>query len=335
MPTLSRRRCPTAVLTVAALLGPVVAPGLAGAQDRFELTEDGWSETPAADPASPEGQLRAARRAFASGRYDEALELAEAWTEAFPNHPSQPAARLLMGDAKAAQGDYYLSLFDYEYVIRAYPGSAEFNVALEREYEIAYLYLTGTKRKFWGFRVLPAQGEAEEILIRIQERVPSTPLAERAMLRLGDHYFAEGDMFLASEAYDLFVELYPDSADRQYATLRLIHAELARFRDTRFDPTGLLEARQRLELFEQEFPAAAEQINSRALIRRIESTLARKQLVTAQWFQTRGETVSAAYLFNRIAEDYPGTEASLLAVQELESIGPIPGVQTVVHPDPR
>ncbi len=308
------------------------------AQETFELDGDGWRLQEAPPPDSPAGQLQTIRKRLAEGKPKEALKLAEQWQEDHPNDPLLVEARLLEGDAKSAMGSYYAALFDYEYVARVYPATEQFRTALEREYEIARLFTSGMKRKFLGMRLLPAEGEGAELLIRIQERAPGSEIGERASLTLANYYFEDGRMTLASDAYDLFLLNYPSSTQREWAMLRLIQANLARFKGPAFDPTGLIEALERLKMYQAEFPAAAERIGAEALLIRINASLALKDLNTARWYDTRGEDISAAYLYRRIIEEHPETPAAQQAIARLAKL-PIPVVQKTANipiaPPPR
>lgn len=298
------------------------------AQQTFNLEDGEWVALPTPDPSSPAGQLAFLQQQLAinldndpdSKSLKQIAEDTEGWIKRYPNHTLQPQAHLLLGDTRATLQDYYNALFDYEYVIRVFPGSDEFFTALEREFEIAKLYLGGMRRKMFGFRWLSARGEAIEILIRIQERAPGTPLAEQASLMLADQYFNTGEMRLAAEAYDLYVANYPRSAQVEYAMLREIRANLARFKGPEFDPTGLLEALQLLGDYETRFPAAAEQANTRALRLRIEDSLARKDFLTARWYERRGQNVSAVWLYERVVREYPTTSAAFDAVDKLREL---------------
>jgi outer membrane assembly lipoprotein YfiO len=304
-----------AVLVCAALVLLLAAP--AAGQDRFRLTDEGWQQTATYPPDSPEGELQAIRRVLADGRSKDAEKQLDGWIARYPNHPMIVDAYLLRGDAKAARGRLYRALFDYEYVIRMFPATEQFHVALEREFEIARLFTQGVKRHFLGMRILSAKGEGAELLIRVQERAPGTPLGERAMITLADFYFAEANMPLAADAYDLFLQNYPRSEQREWAMLRLIQANLARFRGPAYDATGLLEAGQRLRDYRAEFPASAERLGTEALLVRIDESLAGKDLTTARWYEVRDRPVSAAYVYARVARDFPQTAAARVALQRL------------------
>ncbi|MEM7624578.1 MAG: outer membrane protein assembly factor BamD [Planctomycetota bacterium] len=298
-------------------------------QASYELTDEGFEAIAVPEPGTPAAELAAARKLIAQDEPKDALKLLDQWLLDHPGDPLTVEAKLLRGDANAAAGEFYLSLFDYEDVITRYPASEQFWTALEREYEIGVLYTTGFRRKFLGFRWLPAEPEGAELLIRIQERAPGSTLGEKASLALADHYFRAGEMPLATDAYDLFLVNYPQSDQRQWALLRLIQASLARFKGPEFDATGLIDAQERLRQYRDEYPAGADRIGTEALLVRIRESLARRDLASADWYDRTGEKVSAVLLYRRLIEDYPDTAAAREAIERLDRLGEPP-----VAPDP-
>lgn len=307
-------------VVVALAMGGYVGLPSAG-QETFELTGDGWAQVAAPEPGTPEAALQTIRKALAEDRGKEALELADAWIEANPGNGYMPMALLLRGDAKVALNDYWEALYDYEQVILSYPASAEYLTAIEREYGIAQVFLDGYKRKLLGLRLLPTGGEGEELMIRVQERAPGSRVGHDASLALSDYYFNQQQMTLAAEAYDLFMENYPDSDRREWALLRLIQANLARFKGPRFDGTGLIEADERLQQYALEYPASAERIGVAGLRERITESLARRDLSTADWYARRGDPVAAATMYRRLVEEFPQSRAAREAIAWLDEQG--------------
>lgn len=300
-----------------ALLGLALLASPARAEDRYQLDSNDWKKIAEADPASPEGKLQKIRRAIAEERPEDAKDLADDWIDQYPNHPMLVEAYLLRGDSRVAKGNEYRALYDYEYVIRMYPGSEQFITALEREYQIAQIYSAGRKRKFLGMRMISAGGEAEEIFIRIQERTPGSELGEKASLALADHYFKRGEMVNAAEAYDLFLINYPRSQYRERAMLRCIQSNLATFKGPKFDGTGLVEAAQRIKQYQSEFPAAADRLGAEALLVRIDESLGLKSFYNAGWYETRDRRRSAIVMYQRVIRDHPQTAAARAAMDEL------------------
>lgn len=293
-----------------------VLPGPRAAAQEFMLTdEDEWLETRAIDPASPEGRLALARRALAAGDADRAEFLATQWIERFPDNPLLAEAYIVRGDALMAREDYYEALYDYELVARRYAGSSAFVRALQREFEIAKMFARGLKRKAFGIRWADASGEAEELLIRIQERLPGSRLAEAAALELGDFYFRERKMDLATEMYAIFIENFPRSEQVSLARRRLVYAHLASFKGPEFDGSGLQEALTRLQEIKALNPAEAQKMGADALVIGIDDSLAWKRLATAQWYQRSGDPIAAELTIRRMLEDHPRSQAAPDAVR--------------------
>jgi outer membrane assembly lipoprotein YfiO len=295
--------------------------GQAWGQQRHELDGGQWVQQETHAPDSPEGQLDAIRKLIAQGEGENAKYAADDWIERHPGHPLLSEAYLIRGDANVTRNHLFKSLFDYEKVIREFPGSEQFHTAMQREFELAKLFVAGTKRRLWGMRILPATDEAEEIFIRIQERSPGSDLGEMASIALADFYFNKPQMESASEAYDLFLVNYPRSEQREWAMLRLIQANLARFKGPNFDATGLIDAGQRLKTYRLEYPASSQRIGVEGLLIRIDESLAMRDISAAQWHEKRYQPLSAIYLYRRVVQDYPQTAAALDAVRRLEEMG--------------
>lgn len=309
------------------LIAAVLSWGALGlpapAQQEFKLGEDDrWLELEAADPATPEGQLAEARRALANEEYTRAHRLANQWIERHDRHPLLAQAYLTRADAMVGLDDEYEALFDYEYIARMFPGNEVFITALERELTIAKMYAAGRYRKLWGMRILNAEAEAEELFIRVQERLPGSRLAEDAGMQLGDFYFERQRMTLAAEAYALFIENYPRSEQLPKARRRLIYAHLASFKGPEFDARGLMEARSSLRQMHHAHPIEADKIAATGLIARIDESHAQKMLNTANWYIHADNPIAAEMTIRRLTKQYPRSVAAADALRLIPDILP-------------
>lgn len=273
--------------------------------------EDLWRPTAEpAEPGTPEAQLQEAAKALVLGEADRAEALASAWIERNDLHPMLPRAYLIRADARVALDDEYEALFDYEVIARLYAGSDVFVTALQREFEIGKQYLNGRKRKLWGVRWASAVEDGEELLIRVQERLPGSRLAEQAGMELADYYFKKGDVRLAAEAYDLFIENYPDSDQISKARLRQISSNLAAYKGPRYDPSGLDEAKLKLREIQMIEPATAQRIGSDGILFRINESEATKLLVNARWYLQTRDPIAAERTIRRLIVQHPNTVAA-------------------------
>jgi outer membrane protein assembly factor BamD (BamD/ComL family) len=295
----------------------------ARAQDTYKLgPDDQWQKTAEVDPATPEGQLQEGRKALASKQYARAENLMTRWIDTHEQNQLLPEAYLIRGDALRGEGDEYKALFDYEFVARSYAGSDAFTTACQRELEIAEQYSHGLYRKFLGMRIIPADDEAEEIFIRVQERLPGSRLAEEAGMELGDFYFERRKMSLAADAYELFIQNYPHSTQLDKARKRLIYAGLASFKGPDFDAKGLYEARARLQQLKLIQPVEAEKMGADALLARIDESDALKMLTTAQWYWHVNNPIATELIIRRLIKKYPRSVAATDALRFIPEVLP-------------
>jgi outer membrane protein assembly factor BamD (BamD/ComL family) len=308
-------------LLAACLAVAALAAG-ASAQQEFKLDgNDRWKELDEPAPGSPAAVVRMARLALAKGEAKRALALMDAWVERFPTDPLRPEALLTRADAKLALKEEYDALFDLEDIARKHPYSAAFIPALEREFEIAGMYAAGLKRKFWGtFRWVNTDDDAQEILIRIQERLPGSALAEKAGMALADFYYDRRDMALAADAYDLFVQNYPRSLQADKARLRLIAAYCAGYKGPEFDSKGLLEASGKLRELQALEPQLAKQVGADAILLRIYESEAEKRLTTANWYWQTNDPISAEREIRALVKKYPRSVAALQALRAVDQV---------------
>ncbi len=315
-------------LLTACLLSALGAPALA--QTPMRLDPDGkWvpAEAPI-DPASDAGVMQRARTQLAENRPRGALALLDSWLKrnAAQDKPETAEALLRRGDAKLALKDEYEALYDYERVIKEYPGTPQFITAIERELEIGLMYLNGLRKKFLGMRIDSATRIGEELLIRVQERVPNSQLAQRAAIELANYYYRARDLRMASEAYEIFLTNFPTSEYRQLAMQRRVFANIGRYKGPRYDASGLIEAQYLVRDFAQRYPQAAEQVGmTDALISRLDESAAAQMFEIASWYFVRKDSVSARYTLKRLILKHPDTIAATRAKEIfIERRWPIP-----------
>ena len=185
----------------------------------------------------------------AAGKFSDAESQLDPWIETNANTANRYLAEayLLRGDAKLGQDDEFQAMYDYEEVVKGYPSSEYFVTALERELEVAKLYFGGRRKKMFGVRIDSGTPIAEETVMRINERLPGSRLAEKALMELADFYYRRRDLRMAAETYDTFIKLFPESSLRRKAYQRLIFSNVAQFKGTDYDASSLNEAKIQIQ----------------------------------------------------------------------------------------
>jgi outer membrane protein assembly factor BamD (BamD/ComL family) len=301
---------------------------VAWVEDEGAAAGEGGGEAADAD----EALIVRARRAIAEGRPGRAKGMLDGWIKANErtSNPWLAHAYLLRGDARVAMGDEYKALFDYELICRDFASSPEFVLAVQREFEIGRLYAGGMKRKLWGMRIEDAWGTGEELLVRVQERLPGSALAEEAAFTLADAYFQRRELDLAADMYGIILENFPESERREHAALRQIYCNMASFKGPRYDGSRLVEARLLIEDFRDRYPADAEAAGiTDGLVNRIDESEALQMLDSARWYLGQKDEPAARLVLRRLIRKHPETSAAAQAVTLMVDRGwlrvPVPG----------
>lgn len=324
----------TTKFTGVAVLGVILAGGAGGSGGgaayaqgtEYRLDESGqWEQVATPEAGSDAAVIAEARRHLAENRPEKAKVLLDDWLEERQNsdNPFLPQAYLLRGDALTASGNEYKALYDYEQgVILRFPATEEFILALERELEIGIRYVNGLRYKWLGMRIWHAGDVGEELLIRVQERLPNSRLAERAGIELADYYYRTRDLELAGEAYELFLVNYPNSAYKMKAMERRVYSSIGQYRGPLYDSSSLLDAQALIRRFSALYPEEAEQTGlNDALVARLEESAAAELLESARWYMKQGDAVSARHTLSRLVAKHPSTAAGTVALRILTDKG--------------
>jgi outer membrane assembly lipoprotein YfiO len=285
----------------------------------------GWVQVEDAEPAatgSPDqpvanAELDEIEQLLAARRSREAKKRIIEWTKTNPTAPDRDRGLFLLSEAYSQTGDKVRAFYHLDELMDYYPESRLYFPALEKQFDIADRFLTGYKRRFLGIPFLTTEDEGVEILFRIQERAPGSPIAERSLLRTADYYYDSSQFDLASDAYGVYARSYPRSPEVPRVRLRQAFASLAQFRGLRFDATPVIDAKAQLQDIQAEYPQLAERENVADVLERIEGILAARVAQTADFYRRTNEPGASAYTLKYLLENYPDTEEAPRAREAL------------------
>lgn len=297
-----------------------------------EFKDGRWQvvEGPATQPSAVESdpQLDEIERIIGQGRYKEAKARLVNWLKFHRGSPMHDRGLFLMAEAQYRLGDRIKAFYYLDELMDLYPESSLFFTALNRQYDIADKYLSGAKRRVLFFN-LGVEDEAIEMLFRIQTRSPGSELAEKALLRTADYYYADSQFDLAADAYGAYLRQYPRSPLTARVKLRQAYSNLAQFRGLKFDPTPVIDARTQLLNLTAEFPEVAQEENIQSLLDRIDATFAKKLYVTADFYKRTKQPRAAAYVYGYLVAAYPDSPEASKAKGQLMRL-PKPDVEPMV-----
>jgi outer membrane assembly lipoprotein YfiO len=259
-------------------------------------------------------------RLLRSNHNEEAEKLAIDWLLSHKNSPLHDRGLYLVAEALYQYGDRIKSYYYLDELMDEHPSSPLYSAALQRQYDIADAYLRGYKRRFLKLPLFTAEDEAVEMLYRIQTRSPGSPLAERSLLRTADYYFADKQYDFAADAYAVYLRQYPRSPEVPRVKLKEAYSYLAQFHGPRFDATPAIDAREQLSAIMQQYPKLAQEENIAPLLGDIDTQLAKKLYLTADFYRRTHETQAAVYTYRYLTKAYPASEEAKKAQAELRKM---------------
>jgi outer membrane assembly lipoprotein YfiO len=259
-------------------------------------------------------------RLLARRQHGPAKQIVLGWLKQNPNAPDRDRALFLLAEAYYQYGDRTRAFYHLDELMDYYGESRLFYPALEKQFQIADAYLRGYKNRLFGIPLLSGADDGIEMLFRIQERAPGSPLAERAVLRTADYYYDHAQYDLAADVYAHYARRYPRSPVLPRVQLRRAFASLAQFRGLNYDATPLVDAKAQLEAIRVAFPQMAEDENVPSVIDRINATLAAKLYHTADFYVRTHAPRSAAYTYRYLISRYPESRDAARAQRQLERL---------------
>ena len=195
------------------------------------------------------GQTKAAGQAFDKLKKD------------FPEIAGPDLDIFIKAEMLFCRGKFTQAVDNYEKLITKYPESALRDAALDRQFSIATAFLGGQKKTVLGVFEVTGYAEGLEIMKRISEQAPDTPIGTEATVAVAQQYEEKGEFTKALRIYEKLLTEQPDSdfrdqvMNRQYAiataylggqkkrVLRIVHlrgyAEGVRIMEKITDRAGL------------------------------------------------------------------------------------------------
>lgn len=273
------------------------------------------SPTIAADPT-----LDRAEQLLAAHQYEQVHDLTLAWLLKNPKAPDRDRGVFMLAEAYFALGDRLWCFFQCDELLENFPDSRLFFPALNLQYRVADEYLKGYKKRFLGLPIIPMEDSALEMLFRIQERAPGSPVAEQSLQRTADYYYRNSQFDLAADAYGAFLRIYPRSPAAPRARLRQAYSNFAQFHGPAYDATPLLDARAEFSQIQAMTPELANEEGVQQFIDRIDEQLAAKIRWDAEYYLRVHERNGAVFLYRSLILRYPNSrdaQAARLALEKM------------------
>jgi outer membrane protein assembly factor BamD (BamD/ComL family) len=285
-------------------------------------------ESVAADPQEQYLHAVAEIKELARGGDTKAVKAAlEQLQEEFPDRVGPDFELFILGELQYWQGRYAKALAKFEKLLKDYPAGEYAGAALEREFDMARDYLQGRKKTILGFIRISGYAEGVEIMERISDRAgldEPNGVGLRAAIKVAEHFEAQEKYLDAYLKWSEIASYWESGPVGKKALYRMAEDNLAAYDqyppDKRpyYDASKLDTARTYYRKFLALYPEEARQKEVPEKIRQIDEQMAYKQLTIGRYYRRTGKRRAANLYFDMVVQNWPQTEAAVLAREALE-----------------
>ncbi len=300
-------------LRIRAYFGIVVALGMILCRPgplqakQWLIEPEGQREIKAVKISPDRQELDEVRRLLVRGKAGKANKMLGKWFKKFPDSALRAEAMYYTGQSLEGLGKLYKAFEKYEKLVEEFGDTKYFHKALEAQFGIAGQYLNGRKRRVLGIFKISADDVGLKILERIPERWPSSLLAERSLMRLGDYYLQKKQYDDAVYAYDQLIVSYSSSVFVREARLQVAKAYLSKFNGSAFDAAPLIEAKERLLEYQGLYGRSKQSSEVQLMLAKIEELQAQREYDIGRFYQRTGKKASARMSFERVVRRWPNS----------------------------
>ncbi len=248
-----------------------------------------------------------------------ALNAYRQFLRAYPSSLLAPRAQIKLAELYEREGEYERAYNEYGEYIRRYKSGAEFEKAVESQYEIARLFLEGERIKFLGVRIFPATARAQEMFEEIVKVAPYSKVATKAQFSAGLALEKQGKRDKAIKTYEEMLLKYPNdpiAADAQYQ-IGYVYLREAR---SGYDPKASNRARLAFEDFIARFPDSEKVPQAKENIASLSGERTSDSLKIAQFYDKQKNYKAAVIYYNEVIRLDPDSEQSEIAKARIEQL---------------
>jgi len=231
-----------------------------------------------------------------------------------------PAAVYRAAQLLEQEHNYIQSAATYRVLAERYPSSPNFDEAIEAQFRIGEMYLSGKKIKMLGIPIGTSMDRAVEIFAAIVRTAPFGRYTARAQFDIGLARQKQSANDAAIQAYQAVIDKFPNdpiAADAQYQ-IGYIWYEAARLGTN--DQAATQNARTGFEDFLFRYPKSEKAQQARENLQRLQQKTTGDALKVAKYYDKAKAYRAAVIYYNEVIREQPGSTASAEAQKRIDQI---------------
>jgi outer membrane protein assembly factor BamD len=297
---------------------------------------EGWSYEPVGGEGKwqqprAKDQLEVAQAAFDKKAYSLALKAARRVVKVWPLSDYAPRAQYLVARCYEASGRQEKAFKTYQKILEKQPKIANFDEILQRQYDIAGLYLGGKWFKLWGYIPLFSSMErTAKMYTSVVKSGPYSAVGPQAQLNIGTAWEKQKTMGIKNPDYPAAITAYDTAADRyhdmpQIASEAIFRAGLAYQKEAQTpdrDQSSAGHAIAKFTDFMALYPNDSRVPQAQKIIGALKDAQARGNFDIARFYEKNKRWDGARIYYNEVQSRDPNSPYTPEALRRLEQIRP-------------
>jgi len=261
-----------------------------------------------------------AQEAEKKGNIGRAIKAYSQLCRKYPNDTLAPAAAYRAAQLIEQDHQYIRAANTYRTLVERYPNSPHFDEAIEAQFRIGEMYLSGKKIKLLGIPLVTSMDRAVEIFAAIVRTAPFGRYTARAQFDIGLARQKQHANDAAIQAYQAVIDKFPSdaiAADAQYQ-IAYIWYEAARLGTN--DQAATEKARNGFEDFLFRYPKSEKAAQARENLEHLQQKSTGDAMKVAKFYDKKKAYRAAVIYYNEVIHDQPGSPASAEARKRVDQI---------------
>ncbi len=264
-----------------------------------------WEGSTVTIAKTPKEQIELGRQYQAKKDYSNAIASYRRLIKRWPTSSAAQDARFGLAECLSARGYHFKAFQTYQELIDKHPNTEHFDEALQRQFEIGNLFLTGERDKAWGVRLFPAIDKSVQIFEQVVKNGPYSPTAPEAQFRIGLAYEKQRMYLDAVHAYEVVLDRYAKHPMAETAQFQMGYAYKQESSRAEYDKNSANQSIAAFSDFLIRYPKSDKAEVARQYLGDLKQEQSRGLFTIGEFYEKRKKYGAALIYYNEVLEQNP------------------------------
>src|SRR5437016_1200491 len=215
---------------------------------------------------------------------------------------------------------YVAAAGSFSQLVEKYPNSAHFDEAIEAQFRIGEIYLTGKKLRFLGIPYASSLDRAVTIFANVVRTAPYGKYTARAQFDIGLAREKQGANDAALQAYQAVVDKFPNEPVAVDAQYQIGYIWFTAAQTGTKDAAAATNAKTAFQDFLFHYPKSEKAAQARADLDILEHKQTAKSYTVAKFYDKQKYYRAAVIYYNEVIRQQPGSQESNQAKKRIDQL---------------